>query len=410
MIAEILRTQKSTIDPGDVAGLRKAIIEGVPASFASGRGAFKGTLEDWSFRPSSRTAVRTPFIITRPKNLGSQQLAAVQYVPLKDEKFRKIPAMYLGLDLIRIFRIDDTEKSFSAEFYLSMRNENNLDINMIEFSNVFLDPKSNSRQISIQALHEGGPSDTYPATMKIYVVSGKFILDPNYRNHPFDVQRFAIELRPKKGDAPFIVQPLKRELRNKEFDTEGWDLKDDFVSYDQDFVPIVDAKTLEPSIIPFYKGSFVWVLKRNANDFYLRVVIPLIFILAVAYLAIFIPSAHFEAIVTIQVTALLSAVALYITTPKIDADTATLGDRVFLFNYMVFSVMIGISILRVNRLIASGLHLKRALAVLHVVFIPVFVVLMTIYVFGVAGNDSQADLPPGSAFASGLSRLLASLF
>jgi hypothetical protein len=199
-------------------------------------------------------------------------------------------------------------------------------------------------------------------------------------------------------------------LRNKEFETEGWDLKDDYVSYDQDFVPIVDAKTLEPSIIPFYKGSFVWVLKRNANDFYLRVVIPLIFILAVAYLAIFIPSAHFEAIVTIQVTALLSAVALYITTPKIDADTATLGDRVFLFNYMVFSVMIGISILRVNRLIASGLHLKRALAVLHVVFIPVFVVLMTIYVFGVAGNDSQADLPPGSAFASGLSRLLASLF
>jgi hypothetical protein len=410
MIAEILRSQKSAIDSANVAGLRKAIVEGIPASFASGRGAFKGTLEDWSFRPSSRTAVRTPFIITRPKNLGTQQLAAVQYVPLKDERFRKIPAMYLGLDLIRIFRVDDTEKSFSAEFYLSMRNENNLDVNMIEFANVFLDPKSNSRLISIQALHEGGPSDTYPAAMKIYTVSGKFILDPNYKNHPFDVQRFVIELRPKKGDAPFIVQPLKQELRNKEFETEGWDLKDGYVSYDQDFVPIVDAKTLEPSIIPFYKGSYVWVLKRNANDFYLRVVIPLLFILAVAYLAIFIPGAHFEAIVTIQVTALLSAVALYITTPKIDADTATLGDRVFLFNYMVFSLMIGISILRVNRLIASGLHLKRALAVLHVVFIPVFVVLMSIYVFGVAGNDSQADLPPGPAFASGISRLLASLF
>jgi hypothetical protein len=410
MIAEILKSSKSAMDPNDLAGLRKAIVEGVPASFASGRGAFKGTLEDWSFRLSSRTAVRTPFIITRPKNLGAQQLAAVQYAPLKNDKLRKIPAMYLGLDLIRIFRIDDTEKSFSAEFYLSMRNENNLDINMIEFANVFHDQKSNSRQIAIQALHEGGPSDTYPPNMKIYTVSGKFILDPNYRNHPFDVQRFAIEVRPKKGDAPFIVQPLKRELRSKEFETEGWDLKDDYVSYDQDFVPIVDAKTLEPSIIPFYKGSFVWVLKRNANDFYLRVVIPLIFILAVAYLAIFIPSVHFESIVTIQVTALLSAVALYITTPKIDADTATLGDRVFLFNYMIFSLMIGISILRVNRLIASGLHLKRGLAVLHVVFIPVFVTLMAIYVFGVAGNESQADLPPGSAFASGISRLFAAIF
>jgi hypothetical protein len=410
MIAAVLRSSKSHLDPNDVAELRKAVIEGIPASFASGRGAFKGMLEDWSFRPSSRAAARTPFIITRPKNLSNQQLAAVQYAPLKDEKLRKIPAMYLGIDLIRIFKVDDTEKSFGAEFYLSMRNENNLNINMIEFANAFLDQKGNSRYISIQALHEGGSSDTYPSNMKIYAVSGKFMLDPNYRNYPFDVQRFAIELRPRKGDAPFIVQPLKRELRHKEFETEGWDVKDDYVSYDQDFVPIVDAKSLEPSIIPFYKGSFVWVLKRNANDFYLRVAVPLIFILIVAYLAIFIPSVHFEAIVTIQVTALLSAVALYITTPKIDADTATLGDRVFLFNYMVFSLMIGISILRLNKLVASGLHLKRALAILHVVFIPVFVALMAIYVYGVAGNESQADLPPGPALASGFSRLLASLY
>jgi hypothetical protein len=317
--------------------------------------------------------------------------------------------MYLGIDLIRIFRVDDTEKSFGAEFYLSMRDDGNLNIDMIEFANAFLDQKSNNRNISIQALHEGGPSDTYPSNMKIYTVSGKFMLDPNYTNYPFDVQRFAIDLRPKKGDSPFIVQPLKRELRSRGFEAEGWDTKDDYVSYDQDFVPIVDAKSLESSIIPFNKGSFVWVLKRNANDFYLRVVVPLIFILIVAYLAIFIPGVHFEAIVTIQVTALLSAVALYITTPKIDADTATLGDRVFLFNYMVFSLMIGISILRVNRLVASGLHLKRMLAVLHVIFIPVFVALMAIYVYGAAGAESQAELRPWPALISGFSRLLAGL-
>jgi hypothetical protein len=407
MIAELLKSSKSATDPNDLSALRKAVVEGIPASYASGRGVFKGMLEDWSFRPSSRTMVRTPFIIARPRDLKSQQLAPVQYVPLKNDKFRKIPTMYLGIDLIRIFRIDDTEKSFGAEFYLSMRDESNLSIDMIEFANAFLDQKTNSRNISIQALHEGGSSDVYPPNMKIYTVSGKFMMDANYTNHPFDVQRFAIDLRPKKGDAPFIVQPLKRELRSRGFDAEGWDSKDDYVSYDQDFVPIVDAKSLEPSIIPFYKGSFVWVLKRNANDFYLRVVVPLIFILAVAYLAIFIPIAHFEAIVTIQVTALLSAVALYITTPKIDADTATLGDRVFLFNYMIFSLMIGISILRVNRLVASGLHLKRMLAMLHVVFIPIFVALMAVYVYGAAGAESQAELRPWPALASGFSRLLA---
>ena len=47
--------------------------------------------------------------------------------------------------------------------------------------------------------------------------------------------------------------------------------------------------------------------------------VPLGFILFVAYLSIFIPRTHFEAIVTIQVTALLSAVALYLSLPKLDS-------------------------------------------------------------------------------------------
>jgi hypothetical protein len=83
----------------------------------------------------------------------------------------------------------------------------------------------------------------------------------------------------------------------------------------------------------------------------------------VAYLAIFISSSNFESIVTIQITALLSAVALYITTPRVGSDTATLSDRIFLFNYMIFSLTIGISIPRVNRLVAAQLHLKRTLAI-----------------------------------------------
>ena len=94
-------------------------------------------------------------------------------------------------------------------------------------------------------------------------------------------------------------------------------------------------------------------MKRSATDFYLRVVIPLFFIAIVAYLAIFISSANFNSIVAIQVTAFLSAVALYITTPKVDSDTATILDRMFVFNYMFFSLMIVISILRVNKLVAS---------------------------------------------------------
>jgi hypothetical protein len=406
MIADILKSAKPALDPDDVAGMRKSILEELPAFFASGKGVFKGSLEDWSFRPVSRTSVRTPFIIARPKDLHRQQLAAMQYAPLKDNKLRKIPTLYLDIDLIRISRIDDTEKSFGADFYLSMSDENNPNIDMIEFSNAFLDYKTNSRQITIQPLHEGGESDTYPSHMKVYAVSGKFMLDPSYKSYPFDVQRFTIDLRPKRGDAPFIVQPLQQELREKPFDAEGWDSRDSYVSYDQDSISIFDTKKLEPSVVPFYKSSFAWVLKRSATDFYLRVVIPLFFIAIVAYLAIFISIAHFESIVTIQVTAFLAAVALYITTPKVNSDTATILDRIFVFNYMIFSLMIVISILRVNKFVLSTLHLKRTLAILHVVFIPVFVVIMVFYVYGVGGSDSHLELEFGPALRDGVSRFL----
>jgi hypothetical protein len=406
MIADILKTKASAKGEDDIAVLRQAIYKEIPARFASGKGIYRGSLEDWSFRPFSRSTVRTPFIVSRPAELKRQQLAPIQYVPLKDGNFRKIPTLYLEVDLIKVYRIDDMEKSFTADFYLSMSSENAPSIDMIEFSNAFLDYKTNSRQVIIRPLHENEPSDTYPNDMKVYLVSGKFMLDPNYKSYPFDTQRFTIELSPKHGEQPFIVQPLDKELRRNTFDADGWDTRDAYVSYDQDSVSIVDTRKLEPSVIPFYKSSFVWVLKRSATDFFLRVVVPLFFIAIVAYLAIFIAHHHFEAIVTIQVTALLSAVALYITTPKVDSDTATISDRIFLFNYMMFSLMIGISILRVNKFVGSTMHMKRALAVLHLAVIPVCLALMTLYVFGVSGSETHAELDFWPAVADGVGRFL----
>jgi hypothetical protein len=124
----------------------------------------------------------------------------------------------------------------------------------------------------------------------------------------------------------------------------------------------------------------VWQMTRQTTDYYLRVVVPLGFILIVAYMSIFIPRGHFEAIVTIQVTALLSAVALYLALPKIDADTATLSDRIFLFIYMAVSLMIGLSIVRISPFIAHRPRVQSALGIVHIVLIPVMAILMASYV------------------------------
>ena len=139
-----------------------------------------------------------------------------------------------------------------------MSDENNPSIEQIGFANAFMD------QVTVHPLHEGGPSDIYPSHMKIYKVSGKFMLDPHFNSYSPDTQRLAIELSPKRGEYPFIVQPMLKYGQQAP-DSEGWDIKDLYTSYEHQSVPIYDAKKLEQSVVPFYKSSFVWVAKRNAT-------------------------------------------------------------------------------------------------------------------------------------------------
>lgn len=387
MLALVTDALKTADPRTDVAGLRAYMLTKLKTSYAAGRGAFKGSFENWSFRPNSRSADRTPFIVMRPNGLGASQLAPLQFVRLRSDRLRAIDTLYLDIDLIRTTRVDDNEKSFFADFYLSMRG-NNASISKIEFTNAFLDPKTNDRQITVRKLHEAGPSEVYPPDMNIYLVSGKFMFEPRLNSYPFDSQRFAINVQPRSSEATFIIQPPPLALRDKAVDTDGWSPQDQYVGYDQDFVPTIDAWTYQQSVIPFYKASFVWLMKRQTTDYYLRVVVPLAFILVVAYAAIFIPQAHFEAIVTIQVTALLSAVALYLALPKIAADDGTtMSDRIFLFIYSAVSLMIIMSILRVSRPVARWPWLKNAIGVAYFLLFPAMVAAMALYVYRASLGD-----------------------
>ncbi|MGI9421771.1 MAG: ABC transporter substrate-binding protein [Hyphomicrobiaceae bacterium] len=361
-----------------------AIVREMRSTFADGKGAFKGRLRNWSFDVQHRTATRKPFIVILPQGLGRKQLAPVQFARAHGRKLRRIDTLYLDIDMVRAHSINDNTKSYLADFYIAMRGGKQATIEDVDFSNAYLDPRTGGRQLTIQTLHEGGPSDVYPETMRIYRVSGRFLFDPNLANYPFDSQHFTIDIRPKTGNNPFIVQPPPLRLRDKELSTDGWILQRQYVGYAADFIPVVDAFTHSPSIVPFYTASFVWKMKRETTDYFLRVVVPLAFILIVAYLSIFIPQSHLEAIVTIQITALLSAVALYLSLPKLEADTATISDRIFVFDYMMVSFMIVISILRINRRIAKRKWLDGVLSFIHIVIIPVVVLVMVFSVYQVS--------------------------
>ena len=379
LIAAAARTGGTT---SGVVQLRNHIVQQLKTGFASGQGSYKGRFDNWSFRPATRAAARTPFVVQLTHELGRTQLAPVQFVRLRNDTLRTMNTLYLDLDLVRAFGIDDNGKSFFAEFYLSIHDDGKgVSIDQLDFSNAYLDPKTNDRQLTIRTLNNGGKSDAYPDNVKIYQVSGQFSFEPKLANYPFDTQKFTIDIKPKRGDAPFIVQPPPPALRDAAVIADGWLPQEQYVGYDEDFVPATDARNHSTSVVPFYRATFVWLMTRQTTDYFLRVVVPLTFILIVAYLSIFIPKMHFEAIVTIQVTALLSAVALYLALPKIDADTTTLSDRIFLFTYMAVSLMIAISIMRINPFIASRTWLRTLLGGLHIILLPVMGLAMAIYIY-----------------------------
>ncbi|MCB1509759.1 MAG: ABC transporter substrate-binding protein [Hyphomicrobiaceae bacterium] len=374
MVNLVSNAALSAANKGKLDDMRKAVIADLGTTYAAGRSAFRGTFQNWSFHPKTRVRAQTPFVVILPQGLGRTQLAPIQFIRGRSGALRRIDTLYLDIDLIRAHGIDNNQKSFFADFYLAMHGNDRIGIRDLDFTNAFIDPQTNGPHLTIQVIHPGGKSDAYPESMRIYRVSGRFRFQPDFAAYPFDAQRFSIDIQPKSSDKSFVVQPPPLQLRDKSVTVDGWTVTSQYVSYIDDHVPVVDAYTHQPSIVPFYQTRFVWQMKRETTDYYLRVLVPLAFILIVAYLSIFIPQGHLEAIVTIQITALLSAVALYLSLPQVDSDTATVSDRIFVLDYLMVSLMIVISILRINVRVSKLRWLNTALTVTHVILIPLLVI------------------------------------
>ncbi len=281
--------------------------------------------------------------------------------------------------MIRLYSIDNNERSFYADFLLSFRTSDRVGYDDIKFTNAFINPIANGPHLTVEEIYDGGESDAYPESMRIYRISGRFRFNPKFTDYPFDAQKFSIDIQPRSGDKPFIIQPPPYELRDKTLAAVNWEKINQnkfsqYVSYTHELVLIIDAFTHQPSVVPFYKTRYVWQMKREATDYYLRVVVPLAFILIVAYMSIFIPQSHLEAIITLQVTALLAAVALYLSLPQVDSDVATVSDRIFVLDYMMVSLMILISILRINVRDPKWHIVNAALVTTHVAAIPIMVI------------------------------------
>ncbi|MDX2308884.1 MAG: ABC transporter substrate-binding protein [Hyphomicrobium sp.] len=375
----------------DVAAVRTAI-SGFLGTLKAGRRVWRGLAQDWSFSPERASSERS-LLVWRPAGGRGAILAPFQYERSGSAMLR-IPVLYVHLDLVRIFHVDSSARSFEAEFFLTIDGEADFDAGNLEFTNAERSPDGSERMVQIQRVHQDAAGSSAKPGASIYRVSGRFRFEPNLGKYPFDRQVFSISFQPAKTSATFLLQPPllqppSQSIDRQTFKVEGWHVRSHYVGANERIIGSSLGPMGEERILSFYNFNYTWVMEREVVDYILRVVIPLLFIILVSYTANFIPRSEFQAIMGIQVTGLLSAIALYLALNQPQADTATLSDIIFVMAYAAISAMIVLSVLEVNTTIARSGTALAVINVLQIYLLPLITAATLAYVIAAAALDGD---------------------
>lgn len=388
LVALIVESAAGTAQPADgsVPSIR-AIRNAVRASLGGlreGRKVWRGWAQDWSFTLERASSERS-LLVWRPPGRDMTVLAPMQFMP-SGHGLVPVPVLQAHLDVVRIYRADTNDKSFEADFYLTLHSDNGVPQKSIEFTNAYRGYQRSL--VNIRQIHQE-PAGSERPTTRIFKVSGKFTFEPDLRKYPFDEQVFSISFQPESTASPFLLQPPSDELMGYKFSVDGWTVKDRYVGSNDLIIRSVAGEMSEERIIPYYNFNYTWVMKRQVVDYVIRVLVPLSLILVVAYLANYIPRSDFEATIAIQVTALLSAIALYLALNQPSADDATLSDQIFVVAYGTISVMIALSIFEVNTVLA------RSAGVIRVIYFAQFYLVPIVALASIAAVLASASLDAG---------------
>ena len=404
-----------------VAELRRQIVEAL-LKYRQGRKSFNGDWRNWSFTPA-RSSALSSFVLWAPDGGPKLQLWPVQQIATL-AGLQTAPVAFVNVDLVRIDHIDSNKHNFDAEFYLSLSSSSEVYIDNMEFSNV-VQGENGQHFLNIRQIYKNhslpitaGKQDTGSGLLqqgwinKLYQIKGKFRFNPKLSQYPFDSQLFHISIQPKNTASPFLIQPNNSIALNNGAHIDGWRLHKgrlgEFVGYEEDEVIIARNYGGDQQTVSYYRFNFSWVAKRQTKDYFIRVVIPLVLILMVAYISVFLPTEKIDSMVAMKVTALLSTVALYFSIPKLDTETATLSDQIFVFSELIIVTMIFISIIRVHAETRLATKTGDLLFAIEALVFPVSAVLMYRYVIAV--SEGKLKSIADETVAGLISKLMPQLF
>lgn len=356
------------------------------AKLRKGERVWRGWAQDWTFTEAQASGEHS-LLVWRPMAKSRSILAPQQYVRVGGT-VRSVPVLYVHLDMVSISQVDSNEQSFEAEFFFTMQSDKKIPIRAIEFTNAMRSTQSAKPLISIRRVYDAPVSESNSTVSRIYRVSGRFRFDPDLRKYPFDEQVFSISFQPATVDSAFFLQPPSDSVRSDDFLVDGWNIRSHYVGTNELIIRSIQNATGGEKVLPYYNFNYTWVMQRNVMDYFLRVIVPLAFIMIVAYAAHFIPTARFEAIMGIQVTALLSAIALYLALNQPASDDATLSDIIFVMAYASITAMIALSVIEVNQPAIGAHNGRKIVNFVQIFVVPVIAMGMIAYILISAANPT----------------------
>lgn len=267
--------------------------------------------------------------------------------------FYKTQVVYTGIDLNEISNLDVKNSTFTADFYIWFRYSGDFDESRIEFVNA-VNPVALGNPIS-QDFYNG---QTYHA----YRVKAGFKSNFNFRAYPFDQQTLNITIRNRdltREQLTFVRDDLRllddTTLMNQlnEVIVGGWKVIDVNVYSD---ILRSDSTLGNPRLsntgIEYSIFNVDTTIQRDAVNFSIKNLFPIVAVLMLAYLAFFIPAGEFGMRVSLGINAIMTTAFFSL---KVSSDLPSIGYLVALeyIFFMTYTLAIFVIILAILIYIAD---------------------------------------------------------
>ena len=317
---------------------------------------------------------------------------------LDDHPFYKTKIVYVGADINEFSQIDvDDEQVFAVDLYLWFRYQGELDIDNITFDNA-VDPVE---LISIKSAQFG---DT---TYKLYRIKARFSGSYDLKNYPFDHHKLHVSFRHpdyNRHELIFVADILgmgdinKTEIilssleRARAFGTitdwqpvTGSFFQDVIHEYTNRGNPTLFGQKLD---IQYSRFNINIEVRRDVLRFMAKTMLPVLFLITLAYLGFYLPGKQFETITGIITGTILSVVFFHVDlSGRLRVGYTVAQDYIFYLIYGMLTVELLLSIIAWHKE-DDNLYVSRLFWIMRIIY-PLALVLGTIIILWAFGINPQ---------------------